>query len=112
MRRLLGRAPAAALTAALTTAALAAALTTAALAAALTLTALAAPRCGTAFATALATATLAATAHAAAALVQPDAAVLQRFGRVPLQRDQPVRQRPVARAGREPDRGGCQLWDG
>ena len=108
MRRLLGRAPAAALAAALTTAALAAALTPTALAAALTPTA---PRCGTAFATALATATLAA-ALATAALAQPDAAVLRRFGRVPLQRDQPVRQRPVARAGRGPDRGGCQLWDG
>ena len=103
MRRLLGRAPAAAL---------AAALTTAALAAALTPTALAAPRCGTAFATALATAALAAALATAALAAQPDAAVLRRFGRVPLQRDQPVRQGPVARAGRGPDRAGCQLWDG
>ena len=94
MRRLLGRAPAAAL------------------AAALTPTALATPRCGTAFATALATAALAAALATAALAAQPDAAVLRRFGRVPLQRDQPVWQRPVARAGREPDRGGCQLWDG
>ena len=100
MRRLLGRAPAAALAAALTPTALAAALTPTA------------PRCGTAFATALATATLAAALATAALAAQPDAAVLRRFGRVPLQRDQPVRQGPVACASRGPDRGGCQLWDG